>query len=208
MTRYNPISVLVKSGKHYRIFNTQCFSIRPITNLFFRFNPTYEILAVKDGHFSTQFPVDNQQWRRLPNNKVADMYRILESEDLYKLEIPKGEDIKSYLLENYPYRTALNLWYIYAAKNKIYPSKQPFTGVQVSTVPDWIINDIGLCEHPTFVHDNDNPYINKEDILKWYDGRRYDKYINGYMASGYLLEKIRMEIQQTDEDTDNTTENE
>ena len=208
MTHYNKISVLVRSGEYYRVFLTQCFSIRPITNLFFRFNPTYEVRAVKDGEFPSHFPVDNQQWRRLPKNKIAEMSRILVGEDLYDLSIPNGEDIKSYLLENYPYRKALNMWYMYAAKNKIYPSKQPFYGVQVKEVPDWIINEIGICEHPTFIHDDTNPYINKEDILKWYDGRRYDKYINGYMASGYLLDKIRIETSKTDEDTDTTDDNE
>lgn len=208
MTSYHKISVLVRSGEYYRVFQTQCFTIRPITNLFFRFNPTYEVRAVKDGEFPSHFPVDNQQWRRLPKNKIAEMSRILEGEDLYDLSVPKGEDIKSYLLENYPYRTALNLWYIYAAKNKIYPSKQPFYGVQVKEIPEWVIKQIGACERPTFLRDEDNPYISKEDVLKWYDGRRYDKYVNGYKASGYLLEKIRIEISKTDEDTDTTDDNE
>lgn len=208
MTRYHKISVLARSGEYYRVFQTQCFTIRPITNLFFRFNPTYEVRAVKDGEFPSHFPVDNQQWRRLPKNKIAEMSRILEGEDLYDLSVPKGEDIKSYLLENFQYRKALNLWYIYAAENKIYPSKQPFYGVQVKAVPEWIIKEIGACERPTFLRDEDNPYISKEDVLKWYDGRRYDKYVNGYKASGYLLEKIRIEITKTDEDTDTTDDNE
>jgi hypothetical protein len=150
--------------------------------------------------------VDNQQWIELQKDKIAEMSRILVGEDLYRLDVPEGEDIKSYLLENFQYRKALNLWYIYAAKNKIYPSKQPFTGVQVTAVPDWIINDIGICEHPTFISDENNPYISKEDILKWYDGRRYDRMINGYKAEGYLLEKIRIEIPKTDENTTDTTD--
>lgn len=208
MTSYHKISVLVRSGEYYRVFQTQCFTIRPITNLFFRFNPTYEVRAVKDGEFPSHFPVDNQEWRQLPKDKIAEMSRILEGEDLYDLNVPKGEDIKSYLLENFQYRKALNLWYIYAAENNIYPSKQPFYGVQVKAVPEWIIKEIGACERPTFLRDEDNPYISKEDVLKWYDGRRYDKYINGYKAEGYLLEKIRIEISKTDEDTDTTDDNE
>lgn len=205
MTHYKKISVLVRSGEYYRVFQTQCFSIRPITNLFFRFNPTYEVRAVKDGEFPSHFPVDNQEWRQLPKDKIAEMSRILEGEKLYDLTVPEVEDIKSYLLENFQYRKALNLWYIYAAENKIYPSKQPFYGVQVKEVPEWVIKEIGMCEHPTFISDENNPYIFKEDILKWYDGRRYDKMINGYMASGYLLEKIRKETSKTDEDNTNTT---
>jgi len=208
MTSYHKISVLVRSGEYYRVFQTQCFTIRPITNLFFRFNPTYEVRAVKDGEFPSHFPVDNQEWRQLPTDKIAEMSRILEGEDLYRLDVPEGEDIKSYLLENFQYRKALNLWYIYAAKEGIYPSKQPFYGVEVKAVPEWILNDIGMCEHPTFISDENNPYINKEDVLKWYDGRRYDKYVNGYKASGYLLGKIRIEISKTDEDTDTTDDNE
>lgn len=206
MTHYRKISVLVEASGMYRVYTTQCFTIRPITNLLFRFTPKYRIIAVIDGQFPSHFPADNEKWRRLSKSKVAEMQSILENENVYSIDSLPETNSKSYLLENFPYRKALNLWYIYAAKNKIYPSKQPFYGVQVKAVPEWIIKEIGMCEHPTFISDENNPYISNEDILRWYDGRRYDKMVNGYMASGYMLEKIRIQTSKTDEDTTDTTD--
>lgn len=199
MKKYSPISVLVESGEKYRVFTTESFSIRPITNHLQRYNPDFKIVMARYGFFPAEIKANNSGWITLTESERANAENMC-SNDLIALKGNYGQEKeREWLLESLPYRTALTTWYMYAAQHGIYPQKNPFSGVQVSYVPEEIVKIIGTCEHPTFVADKDNPLERKEDILKWYDGKRIEKYVNGYKAEGYLLEKIRIEIAKNNE---------
>ena len=189
MKQYSTISIIVKSGDNYRVFTTESFTIRPAVNILQRYNPDYSILAVKDGEFPEGIQADNTGWTNMAPLEADTMMQMAEMSGVY--EIPADRwNYRRMLLENFPYRKAMNLWYVHCAKNGIYPSKQPFKGVYAD-VPEWVKKEIGTCEHHTFISDENNPYIDKSDVLKWYEGRRIEKMIGGHSVQGYLLTKIR-----------------
>lgn len=200
MKHYNPISILVRSGQYWRVFFTESFTIRPACNHLQRYNPDFRIMSVKYGMFPTNIIPNNTQWVKLTKDEEDElMASIVEDKDTFQ-PIPDVPDLKAYLLSTYKYRTALNMWYIHAANSGIYPSKSVFRGVKSNPeyIPISLIKKIGICQHLTFVSDADNPYEDKEDILKYYDGRRIEKMVNGQKVEGYLLDSIRISPDKCD----------
>jgi len=197
MQKYDPISVLVNSGNKWRVFTTESFTIRPIVNHLQRYNADFNIRKVRYGYFPTEILPNNTSWTKMTLYEVNDMFDVID-EDTNFDTIPSVPDLKKHLLENYDYRTALSMWYIHCANSHIYPSKSVFRGVKVSDIPDWLITQTGRCQRPCFVSDKDNPYTNVWDILKYYDGRRIDRMINGQKVSGYLLDSMRITNGESD----------
>ena len=194
MKSYSPMSVLVRSGEYWRVFTTESFSIRPIVNHLQRYNPNYTIIAIKYGYFPSEIIPNNTSWQKLTNDEEMATLNIVMEEEIFNIT-PSVPNLKTHLLEHYPFRTALSMFYRYAAERAIYPSKSVFRGVEVSDIPEWLIAQMGRCERLTFVSDTDNPYIEKSDILKYYDGRRIERMINGQKVSGYLLDNPRITIE-------------
>lgn len=198
MQKYSPISVLVRScDSYWRVFTTESYSIRPIVNHCQRYNPDFQIVKVKYGYFPTEIIPNNTSWQKLDRTEEDNTLQIINEETTFN-ELPSVNNIKQYLLESYDYRTALSMWYIHCANSHIYPSKSVFRGVKVSDIPKWLITQTGLCQRPCFVADKDNPYISVSDILKYYDGRRIDRMLNGQKVSGYLLDSMRISVEESD----------
>lgn len=193
MKKYKQISVIVESCGKYRLFTTESFTIRPIVVYLQRFNPDFSIVFGVYGEITACGEVTNTQWTEKKPLGVK-----YEGETFHT-HPAECDNLKQYLLENFPYRMALNEWYMYCAENGIYPSKQAFRGVTVEKVPEHIYTVVGECERPRFLPDTENPCAEKSDILKWYNGKRLEKYVNGYRAEGYFLEKIRLEKKNQNE---------
>lgn len=199
MKQYPPISVLARSGDYWRVFITQSFSIRPIVNYLQRFNPSYSIVYVKYGYFPSEIQPTNTKWTELTPEEVLQMTEIITEDEMFE-PIPDMPNFKEYLLANYDYRTALSTYYWYTANYSIYPSKAPFSGVENYDIPDDIYELVGPCDHLFFISDDDNPLENSWDILRWYEGRRISRRINGVLVEGYLLSGPRFEIEDEDEE--------
>lgn len=190
---YEAVSALVRSGDKWRVFITSAsFTIRPLVVYLQRYNPDFEIVAVKYGYFPSGIPACNTQWTKLSNSEALSMTERIAIDDVFKKPLDIT-NLKPYLLENYPYRKAINLWYWFVAEHAIYPGKNPFKGVKVSNVPEWLRKQVGNCEFLTFLSDEDNPYIEKADILKWYDGRPIERMYNGQKVKGYILTECRQD---------------
>lgn len=201
MKRYGKISLLVQSGEFYRVFETESFSIRPAVVHLQRYSSNYKIVAVCYGDF-LGCPADNKNWKRC---KITGVY--YRGDIIYLPRVEKNptqqaiERSKAWLLQNWDYRTAVNMWYVYAATNNIYPSKTPFAGIAIdgefSPVPTELYNILGRCERPRFLPDNANPLPEKWDVLRWYEGRRIERMINGEKVEGYLLRGCRIKDNST-----------
>ena len=193
MKKYKQISVIIESCGKYRLFTTESFTIRPIVVYLQRFNPNFQIFFGVYGKITTCGEVTNTQWAE------KQPLGVKYEGETFHTHPAECDNFKKFALENWPYRVALNEYYLFCAKNGIYPSKQPFAGVTVDTIPEKILNSVGTCERPRFLPDTENPCAEKSDILKWYDGKRIEKYVNGYRAEGYFLQKIRLENKKPNE---------
>lgn len=195
MKQYSPISVLVRSGDNWRVFITKSFSIRPITNYLQRFNPNFQIVYVRYGYFPTEIRPSNTGWTLMTDEEVMTMIDIVVEDEMFD-PIPSVSNLKEYLLSNYEYRTALSMYYINCTNEGIYPSKAPFVGVKCESVPADIYGLVGDCDRLFYIADHQIPLDNACDILKWYEGKRIERRINGVMVQGYLLSAPRFKADE------------
>lgn len=172
MYEYATISTLVKSGEKYRIFQTNAFSIRALVIALGRFSPQAEIIAVKYGRFDCPCP----KWDK--------DYQPCEEENSFPINT---KYTREELLRNFDYRTAINIHYFQCFRDLKYPSKSPFKGVRPWKVEEFAHKWTG---HPFFVRDAENP--EGADILRYFEGKRISKYMNGEQVEGYYLTEPRI----------------
>lgn len=177
--RYPVISVLVQSGDYFRIFTTTSFSCRALVTLLWRYNPNYQILAVKYGEFACDCP----RWEK--------DYEMCEEDGL----LPINERYtREELLRNFDFRTAVNLFYIYCSQDGKYPAKSPFKGVKCWTPEEFAFV---VHERPIFVPQEQ--CFEGDDVFKYYDGKWIERWMNGEKRSGYYLTEARITNENGDE---------
>lgn len=174
--RYPTISVTVKSGDYIRVYKTNAFTIRALVVMMQRYNPQWEILAVKNGEFKTDYP----NWTHIKEYSP-------EEEDHMDLIDHHPLDDKADLLRNNDYRTAINKYYCICASKGQYPSKSPFKGIRFWAPFEFPMK---INYHPFFIPD-DTPGITA-DVLRYYEGRRLSKMLNGEKVEGYYLTSPRI----------------
>jgi len=174
------INILVRSGQYCRVFSSQTFSIRNLITQLRRYNPNADVLCIWYGEGTLYF-ASNDEWKKLPLHS----WRVPDA-----IYIPTDND-KVSLLENYDYRTAVNLSYARCMNIGKYPKLHPFKGVKIGGHLPSELSKYEDAHYPLFVADNENPYANKEDILLHLDGYRIEKKVNGYDIAGYLIENNR-----------------
>lgn len=188
------ISFLVESRGYYRMMTSNVFSIRNLVLQALRYNPYIRIMAIGYG-VPTMTHSNNKEWLKLDNSQVH--------EDISRLkQIPYPKDFsKEYLLTNYDYRSAVNLYYVWCANNRIYPIKNPFKGVKIDDVlPDLLAEKYGYIKFQTFVQDEANVFENKANILNYYEGQRVDRMWRGNKVSGFILTKCRYNGKEVNHD--------
>lgn len=173
------INILVKSGNHCRQFTTKTFSIRNLITQLRRYNPSADVLCMWYGD-SKPFFLSNEEWKKFPIQ-----WRVPNS-----IYIPSDND-KVSLLENYDYRTAVNLAYARCLNVGTYPKLHPFKNVTLEGELPQELAQYEDAHYPLFITDEQNPYDAKEDILLHFDGYRVEKKVNGYDIEGYLIENKR-----------------
>ena len=176
--KYPVISVLVKSGGKYRIFQTNAYTIRSLVVMLQRYNGNYRIVSMKYGEYGCPCP-----------NWDAE-YEPCEETDLFPSN--SAYDEPGDLLRKYDYRTAINLLYARDSSYGKYPSKAPFKGVKC-----WRHGECTQFEnrrYPFFIPcDEDNG-----DCLKYFDGRLISRYIDGEEIRGYYVTAPRI-IEEKDD---------
>lgn len=181
MKEYTTISTLVRSGNKYRIFQTQAYSIRALVIILRRYSPQAEIINVKYGDFACPCP----DWEE-------DYEPCQEEENLLPIHsIYTREE----LLRSFDYRTAINIHYAYCHQKQKYPSKSPFKGVRPWNKEEFKQE---INKHPFFIKDEENDM--GSDILKYYEGKRIDRLVNGEEVYGYYLTSARIMKENAEED--------
>lgn len=173
MREYSTISALVKSGDQYRIFQTQAFSIRSLVIILTRYSPQAKIINIKYGDFSCPCP----RW--------TNEYQPCEEEE--NLLPTNTKYTREELLRLFDFRTAINIHYYQCHQTAKYPSKNPFKGIRL-----WHVSEFKhkITKHPFFINDEEN--TEDSSILRYYEGRRISKYINGEKVEGYYLTSPRI----------------
>lgn len=178
-----PISILVRSGDYCRKFTTKTFSIRNLITQLRRYNAHAQVVLIWYGDkepFMTDGVFSNEEWKRIPEN--------IQFDDRMSKSIPAT---KEGLLKAYDYRTAVNMSYVMDCNSGQYPKLHPFKGIKLDGELPEELQQYEDAHYPLFMADNDNPYVNKEDILLHMDGYRVDRKVNGYDIQGYLIENNR-----------------
>ena len=183
------ISVIVKSGEWWRIFTSEAYSIRSIIVHLNRYCPDYQIMAIRYGFYPTKL-LSNLEWRKLEKAEVTAL-------KVYFHDFSNIGTKEQILSTTAPYRDKVNLYYIKCSIERAYPSKTPFRGIAVNSIPYEASAEYGSrVEHPFFVADADSIYTEPSDILNHYDGKRVDKVICGETVKGYLIEKCRLQYKR------------
>lgn len=183
-------NILVRSGDFCRKFTTKTFSVRNLITQLIRYNPFAQVVCVWYG---TNEPLiikgvfSNDEWIKIPE----DMYFVNH--------LPSIPEDKEGLLNQYDYRTAVNMSYVIDGNRGEYPKLHPFKGVRLSGQLPEELKQYEDAHYPLFVSDKDNPYVNKEDILLHLDGYRVEKMVNGYDVEGYIIENNRYSTNQNAE---------
>ena len=180
MKEYTTISTLVKSGNKYRIFQTQAYSIRALCIILTRYSPQAEIITVKYGDFDCPCP----NW--------DDTYQPCDEENSLPIHT---KFTREELLRQFDYRTAINIHYAKCHQTGKYPSKSPFKGVRPWNKEEFKHE---VNKHPFFIKDEENDM--GSDILKYYEGKRIDRLINGEEVYGYYLTSARIIKENAEED--------
>ena len=180
------INILVRSGQYCRQFTTKTFSIRNLVTQIRRYNPAVEILCLWYGDLKPYF-LSNEEWKKFPSQ-----WRVPNA-----IYIPTDNN-KEHLLENYDYRTAVNLAYARCLNVGTYPKLHPFKNVKRDGNLPAELSKYENVHYPLFITDEQNPYTTKEDILLHLDGYRIERKVNGYDIEGYLIENKRYNSQEDD----------
>lgn len=178
------INILVRSGQYCRQFTTKTFSIRNLVTQIRRYNPAVEILCLWYGDLKPYF-LSNEEWKKFPSQ-----WRVPNA-----IYIPTDNN-KEHLLENYDYRTAVNLAYARCLNVGTYPKLHPFKNVKRDGNLPSELAQYENVHYPLFITDEQNPYTTKEDILLYLDGYRVERKVNGYDIEGYLIENKRYKSQE------------
>lgn len=184
------ISVIVRSGKWWRVFTSEAYSIRSIIVHLNRYCPDYQIVAIRYGFYPTKL-LSNYEWLELSEEEITEL-------SPYFQDFSKVIGSKEYILSlEAPYRDKVNLYYIACSVRRAYPSKRPFDGVPVEYIPYEASIAYGTSvEHPFFVADADSVYSEPSDIMNHYDGKRVQKTVYGQQVSGYVIEHCRLEYKK------------
>lgn len=183
MNEYKPITIIIRSANRYRAYTTQQFTIRSFVVALQRYNPDYEIVDCYPGECKKSNGVSNEEWLRIPEYHP---YNSMKS-------LTHWEGIEEYIKNVSTYRAALNGYYLWCAKEGIYPTKRPDKGVERRPIPEELMEKIEpkliRGGNLYFLKDSDNPFDRKEDVLLYYDGRRYTATRDAESIDGYILIK-------------------
>lgn len=183
--KYETLSIIVECGNMYRVFETQRFLIHPILQHLQRYSPNHHILCLVHGAVQME-RLNNECWNEHDKQTID---KILST--LPKLWSAGQQISKQKLLEDYSYRIAINIAHIQDDANGIYPSLKQFTNVKVCR-PSNVKTD-ELPPFPIFISNDDNLLDNAEDILKFYEGKKIQRYYRGEPVQGFVLTKARFE---------------
>lgn len=179
--QYETLSIIVECHQKFRIFSTSRFSFHPIIQHLQRYNPDHVIICLVSGAIQIE-KLNNDEWNELDYTAVDNILTTLPVLWTANQTISKSE-----LLEKYSYRIALNIAYLQDDAAGIYPSLKQFDGVKI-TKPQGVTK---LPPLPVFLADEDNILTQPEDILKFYEGKKVQRYYRGEQVSGYIIRKPR-----------------
>lgn len=187
MNEYKPYTIVVRSGEKYRAFTTQQFSVRAFVVALQRYNPDFQILDAYDGENYDE-RITNDEWKTIEGE-----YR--PKNNMSTLTCYAGID--GYIRNAANYRDAITCYYLWCAKEGIYPVKRPDKGVERRPIPEELMEKIEpkliRGGNLYFLKDADNPFDRKEDVLLFYDGRRYTATRDAESIDGYILTKNKEE---------------
>lgn len=179
--QYETLSIIVECHQKFRVFSTNRFTLHPIIQHLQRYNPDHVIICLVHGDIQTS-KLNNKCWTELDYSFID---KILQT--LPKLWSANQTISKSELLEKYSYRIALNIAYLQDDVNGIYPSLKQFDGIQISK-PQGVAK---LPPLPVFLADEDSLLADKWDILKYYEGKRVERYYRAEKVDGFIIKSPR-----------------
>ena len=187
--KFNPITILVRSGDTFRCFTTQRFTIRHFIRTMQRYGTGQTIVMAFDDITPANLQLSEKRWTAMTREQLDEaMDFIKKTRNVLFTNTDKDWSKEQLLTANITYRQAINIYYCQNANKGLYPNEQPFSDVMVK-----IRKPIGYnrLERPVFLSDEDNKEPNVSDILKLYTGYRVRKLINGIPVSGYILKSSR-----------------
>lgn len=179
--KYETLSIIVECQQKFRIFSTSRFSFHPIIQHLQRYSPNHVVICLVNGEVQID-NINNDQWNELDYTAVDKILQTLPILWTGTQQISKTE-----LLEQYSYRIALNIAYLQDDVNGIYPSLKQFDGVQINK-PQGIKQ---LPPLPVFLADEDSLLADKWDILKYYEGKRVERYYRAEKVEGFIIKSPR-----------------
>lgn len=186
------ISVLIKSGDFYRIVTTNSFNLQGTAVQIHRYNPVTKVLRLWYGEIPDGMNSTNLNWKQLSDRELAQDLLKIDREPL-NFPLPEKFDLQ-HLLNDYDYRTALNVYYCGCLTNNEYPQENPFAKVKMNgKMPEDIARMLNIKRLPAFVRDEENPFYYYSDILLYFNGKRIERLYHGNMVKGYLIDECRFE---------------
>lgn len=187
------INILIKSGEYYRIVTTKnAFTLQGTAVQIHRYNPVTEVLRLWYGEIPEGMNATNQNWSHLSDGELSQDLQKIDEEPL-NFKLPNTYNLQ-HLLNDYDYRTALNVYYCGTLTNNQYPLENPFAKVKMNgRMPDDIARMLNIRRLPAFVRDEENPFYHYSDILLYFNGKRLERLYMGDMVKGYLLDECRFE---------------
>lgn len=186
------ISILIKSGDYYRIVTTNSFSLQGTAVQIHRYNPVTTVLRLWYGEIPDGMNTTNLNWKLLSERELAEDLHKIDGEQL-NFPLPENYDLQ-HLLNDYDYRTALNIYYCGCLSDNLYPQENPFAKVKMNgKMPEDIAQSLPIKRLPAFLKDEENPFYYYSDILLYFNGKRLERLYMGDMVKGYLLDECRFE---------------
>lgn len=187
MKEYKSLTIIVRSGSKYRAFTTQSFSIRAFVVMLQRYNPDYQIVDYYEGP-CMHSAISNDKWVTIPTYlPIADM-----------MALTQFNCVDGYIQECTSYREAINRWYLKCSEMGIYPQKRPDRGCHKKTVTNAIYDSVCKASITagclSFIPDAQSPFDNPEDVLLYFNGKRYTAIHNADEIEGYVI-KLQDECQ-------------
>lgn len=179
--QYETLSIIVECHQKFRVFSTNRFTLHPIIQHLQRYNPDHVIICLVSGAIQME-KLNNDEWNELDYTAVDNILPTLPVLWTANQTISKSE-----LLEKYSYRIALNIAYLQDDVNGIYPSLKQFDNVKISK-PAGVTK---LPPLPVFLADEDSLLADKWDILKYYEGKRVERYYRAEKVEGFIIKSPR-----------------